>query len=130
AGRRSYYQFSSWPEPPRRRLATLLVSRLESAGGFRAVGLATSGVNGSLLLRTYLEEIYHDAATPPGVARVSLTAELSEPAKGLLLGRHTFSAAAPVAAYDADGAVQRFRQVVPPILDEVSAWLTLTSGSS
>ncbi len=123
AGTRAYYQLSSWTEPPSRRLATLLVSRFERAGSFRTAALATSGVGGSLLLRTHLDEIYHDATMSPGLARVTLSAELSDPAKGLLLGRRSFSVATPVASYDADGAVQGLRQAVATVLDEVSVWV-------
>ena len=123
AGTRAYYQFSSWTEPPSRRLDALLAARLERAGAFRTAGLATSGIKGSLLLRTRLDELYHDAATPPGVARITLTAELIDPEKGLLLGRRTFTAEAPVASYDADGAVQGLRQALATLLDDVSAWV-------
>jgi cholesterol transport system auxiliary component len=127
AGTRAYYQFSSWTEPPSRRLATLLASRLEHAGSFRTAVMATSNVRGSLLLRTHLEELYHDATTPPGVARVTLTAELSDPAKGRLLGRRTFSVAAPVASYDADGAVRGLSQALAMLLDDVSEWVIGTA---
>ena len=123
AGTRAYYQLSSWTEPPGRRLDTLLASRLERTGAFRAAGLATSGVRGSLLLRTRLEEFYHDAATPPGVARIVLTAELIDLEKGLLLDRRNFTAEAPVASYDAEGAVQGLRQALADLLDDVSAWV-------
>lgn len=128
AGTRAYYQFSSWTEPPSRRLASLLVSRFERAGSFRTVVLATSGVRGSLLLRMHLDEIYHDATMPPGVARVTLTAELSDLANGLLLGRNTFSAAAQVTSYDADGAVQGLRQAMATLLDDVSIWAIATAA--
>jgi hypothetical protein len=60
----------------------MFVSRLEQSGAFRTTVLATSGVTGSLLLRTHLVEIYHDASTSPGVARVTVTAELSDTARG------------------------------------------------
>jgi cholesterol transport system auxiliary component len=122
AGTRGIYQFSRWTEPPARAFAQMLVVRLEQTGAFRGAFLATSGVAGSLLLRTHLVEIYHDAATPPGVARATLVAELSDPAKGVLLARRSFTAAAPAGAYDAAGAVQGLREAVATLVDEVATW--------
>jgi cholesterol transport system auxiliary component len=128
-GTREYYRFSSWTEPPSRALASMLVARLEQGGAFRNVVPATSGARSSLLLHTQLEELYHDATAPPGVARVTLAAELSDPAKGALLGRRTFTATAPAASYDADGAVSACRQAVATLLDEVVAWVVVTSSA-
>jgi ABC-type uncharacterized transport system auxiliary subunit len=124
AGTRGIYQFSRWTEPPGSGLAAMLVARLEQTGAFRTAILATGGVKGSLVLRTHLVEIYHDATTSPGVARVTLTAELSDPARGLLLGRRAFAAAAAATAYDADGAVQGAREAVGTLLDDVATWVT------
>lgn len=128
AGTRSTYQLNSWTEAPGRRTSALLLARLEAAGAFRAVAATTAGVRGELLLRTQLDEIYHDASTPPGVARVRLTAELSDPTKRLLLGRRRFSAAVPVAPFDADGAVRAIGQALGQVLDELTAWVDQRAG--
>ncbi len=122
AGQRAYYQFSSWTEPPNRGLAAQLAARLEQGGAFRAVAETTSSVRGSLLLRTHLLEIYHDATSVPGNARVGLAAELSDPAGRMLLARRTFVAAVPVRSHDAAGAVQGFDEALGTILDEVASW--------
>ena len=126
-GTRAYYRFSSWTEPPAQTMAPLLVSRLEQAHAFRAAIPATSGIKGSLLLRTRLDEFYHDAVTPPGVARVTVTAEVIDPAQGTLLGRKTFAASANSPSYDADGAVQGFRQAVTAVLDDIAGWVVEVS---
>ena len=122
SGERAYYQLSSWTEPPNRGLATLLAARLALGGAFRGAVETASSVRGSLLLRTHLVEIYHDAVEAPGVARVTLTAELSDPAGRSLLAQRSFSASAPVATYDAAGAVQGFGQAFGQLLDEVAVW--------
>jgi cholesterol transport system auxiliary component len=121
-GERAYYQLSSWTEPPNRSLATLLTARLALGGAFRGAVETASSVRGSLLLRTHLVELYHDAVEAPGVARVTLTAELSDPAGRSLLAQRSFSASAPVATYDAAGAVQGFGQAFGQLLDEVAVW--------
>jgi cholesterol transport system auxiliary component len=120
-GTRAYYQFNSWTERPGRALHELLVSRLERSGAFRKVATSGAGSDG-LVLRTRLEELYHDAANAPGSARIVLAAELLDPARGEI-ARRTFSQSAPAPSYDAPGAVQAFRQGLGALLDEVIAWL-------
>jgi len=91
-------------------------------GAFRGAVETASGVRGSLLLRTHLVELYHDAVASPGAARVTLTAELTDPAGRNLLAQRSFSASVPVVTYDAAGAVQGFGQALGQLLDEVAAW--------
>jgi cholesterol transport system auxiliary component len=122
-GMRAYYHYHSWTEPPARRIGELLAARLEKGGGFRTVASLTGPVRGELVLSTHLAELYHEAASPPGVARIVLTAELTDPARRVLVARKTFTASAPAATYDAPGAVQGFNQALAALLDEVSAWV-------
>ena len=121
-GTRAYYQFNSWTERPGRAVHDLLVARLERSGAFKAVVATDRPVAGSLVLRTDLEEIYHDAVTLPGEARIVLVAELFDSSRNASLGRRSFSQAAPAASYDAQGAVQGFRLALGALLDEVVGW--------
>lgn len=126
-GERAYYQFGTWTERPGRRITELLVMRLERAGLFKTVATAISGVQGSLVLNTHLAEFYHEAATSPGSVKVTITAELMDPARRVLLARRTFDRSAPAATYDAPGAVQAFNKAVAAILDDISAWVDATA---
>lgn len=128
-GERSYYQLSSWTEPPNRGLAAPLAARIGASGAFRGAVESMSSVRGGLLLRTHLAELYHDAADSPGLARASLNAELSDPAARSLLGQRSFSVALPVASYDAPGAVRGFGQALGQLLDEIAAWAAQTAAS-
>ena len=114
AGTRAYYQFSHWTERPQRAIHDGLASRL-GAGG-----LSRGGVP---ILVTQLEEIYHDAAQPPGVARITVTAQLVDPGTRAVLAFHRFSGSALAASYDAPGAVSGMRQALGALLDEVVAWI-------
>ena len=116
--------------PPSRRLATLLTERLRRSGAFASVTTATGGARGALVLDTQLDEIYHDAATHPGAAKISLTATLSDPAQRIVAGQHRFSASAPVPTPDAAGAVQAFDVALGPLLDDVVAWAGQTAARS
>jgi cholesterol transport system auxiliary component len=122
-GTRAYYQYHSWTASPGPRIGELLAARLERSGAFRTVASVTGTVRGDLILSIYLAELYHDAASAPGSARVSLTAELTDPARRTLVARRSFNASAPAASYDAPGAVQAFHRALGELLDEVSAWV-------
>ncbi len=117
-GTRAYYQFNRWTERPQRAIHAQLVSRLQPQG--KASGL---------VLSTHLDEIYHDASAPPGMARIALTAQLVDSASREVLARRTFSRSAPAESYDAPGAVQGFRQALGALLDDVVAWVdTVQAG--
>lgn len=127
AGTRGRYQFSHWTEPPAQRIGALLATRLQAAGSFRAVAASNSGVRGRWLLRTQVEEIYHDASSSPGTARLTVSAELSDPGRRELLGRRSFSAVVPAARFDAEGAAQGLRTALAQVLDELAAWVEVTA---
>lgn len=117
-GTRAYYQFNGWTERPGRAIHQALQARLQPSGASKR----------SLVLRTHLEEMYHDAAQPPGTARIVLSAELIDPTRNVTIARRTFSESAPAPAYDAQGAVQGFRQALGTLLDEVVVWVTQQAG--
>jgi cholesterol transport system auxiliary component len=114
SGQRAYYQFAAWTERPGRALATLLSRRLGAP-------LTTAGVRGDLVLHTHLEELYHDAATHPGSARISVSAQLAD-SHGRLVAAERFSSAAPAGAPDAAGAVAAANRATEQVLDRIAAW--------
>jgi cholesterol transport system auxiliary component len=122
-GTRAYYQLHAWTERPGQRMTELLVRRLNRAGSFRAVAIVGGGVRGDVVLATHLSEFYHDAASTPGSVKVSITSELMDRARRVVLARRTFVHTAPVATYDAPGAVLAFSSAMAVLLDEISAWV-------
>jgi cholesterol transport system auxiliary component len=122
-GERAYYVFHMWTERPSRRIADLLVMRVEQERLFKTVAAAGSGVHGDWLLNTYLTEFYHDAASSPGRVRVTMTAELTDPVARVLLARRVFDQSAATRTNDAPGAVQAFGDAVAALLDDICAWL-------
>lgn len=113
AGTRAYYQYSHWTDRPQRAIHAQLVSRLGAAGS-----------PGRFALATHLDEIYHDAAQSPGAARLTITAQLIDPADRRVLARRSFSSTVPVTSYDADGAVAGLRQALGAVLKELETWVT------
>jgi ABC-type uncharacterized transport system auxiliary subunit len=121
-GSLAYYQFSRWTEPPGVPFTRQLAARIDQSKAYRAVVIAGSGMGGSLVLATHIEEIYHDAAENPGTARVTLTAEMVDTRHRILVGRRRFSASVPVPSHDAPGAVAGCRQALGLVIDQVVAW--------
>lgn len=122
-GTRAYYQFHAWTERPSRTIGELLVVHLERSGSFKAIARATSGVQVELVLGTHLSEFYHDAAADPGRVRVSMTAELIDPVRRVLVARRTFTRSAPALTYDAPGAVQAFNKAIGTMIDDILVWV-------
>jgi ABC-type uncharacterized transport system auxiliary subunit len=111
-GTRAYYRFNFWTERPQRSVQAQLAARLESPG-----------TKPALRLRTHLDEIYHDAAEPPGVARIAITADVLDPATGAVLARRTFTRSAPAASYDAPGAVRGFNEALAALIRDIEGWV-------
>ena len=111
-GERAYYQFNRWTERPQRSIHGQLASRLQGAAA-----------PGGLRLNTHLEEIYHDATQQPGMARITITAELVDPATRRVLARRTFTRSSPAASYDAPGAVRGFNQSLAALLGDIANWV-------
>ncbi len=110
-GVRAYYQFNRWTERPQRSVHRQLAARLD--GG---------GPKDALRLDTHLDEIYHDASGQPGTARITITAELVDPATRAVRARRTFTRSAPAASYDAPGAVRGFNQALAALIDDIAGW--------
>jgi ABC-type uncharacterized transport system auxiliary subunit len=122
-GVRSYYQFSSWTESPELAINSQLILRLEQGSHFRTVVPAAAGIQGDLLLATMLDELYHDASTSPGVSRVRLSAQLSNPRMRAMIARRTFDVSLPAPSFDAAGAVQGLRDALGQVLGQLTAWV-------
>jgi cholesterol transport system auxiliary component len=112
AGTRGYYQFNRWTDRPARRIGELLGERLQRTAS-----------RAGLVLNVRLQEMYHDAADPPGTARVELATELVDGPTRTVLARRGFSQSVPAKTFDAPGAVHAFNQAVGRLLDGIEQWV-------
>ncbi len=122
-GARAHYQFASWSERPAGRIARLLVHRLAASEAFGDVASATAAVRGDWLLELQLEQMFHDDVSPPGVARIEVSAELLDWAGRRAIGRRRFVQQEPLAGESAVQAVAAFNRALARLLDEVQAWV-------
>lgn len=126
-GTRGYYQVNRWTERPNRSIHGLLVERLRESRAFARVVEPGSGVRGDLVLRTHLDEMYHDALSRPGSVHVVLVATLEDSARREVIGRQAFRGSAPATSYDAAGAVAGFDRAVGQVLNDCVSWVQLQS---
>ncbi len=122
-GTLNYYQYARWSETPARTFNALLRQRLNAAGLYDAVVSLGAGVAADYQLNTRLRDFQHDAAAVPGVARVSLEAELVRRGDGRLLAREAFQAEAPAPSHDAAGAAAGLGQASGRVIEALAAWL-------
>jgi cholesterol transport system auxiliary component len=122
-GQLGRYQHSSWAEPPGRALTFALLMELEARVVYRTVAAAGSGVRGRVLLSTHLAEIRHDASSAPGIARVTLVAELIDLPRRGLMARRTFVATSPAASHDAAGAAEACGRALATVVADVADWV-------
>ena len=122
-GARAHYQFASWSARPAGRIARLLVNRLAASEAFGDVASATAAVRGDWLLELQLEQMFHDDVSPPGVARIEVSAELLDWAGRRAIGRRRFVQQEPLAGESAVQAVAAFNRALARLLDEVQAWV-------
>jgi len=123
SGERAYYQFAAWTERPGRAFAELLSRRLGAP-------LTTAGVRGDVVLRTRLEELYHDASSTPGRVTLVVSAELVD-ASGHRVGDHQrFTRSVPTRAENAGAAVEAANRAITEVLDDIAAWCDSATGDS
>jgi len=127
-GARAHYQFASWTERPAGRIARLLVRRLAAGDAFGDVAMSTAPVRGDWLLELQLEQMFHDDVSPPGVARIELSADLVDWAARRAIGRRRFAQQEPLAAESSAQAVAAFNRALARLLDELEAWVLSQAG--
>jgi len=116
AGERAYYQFAAWTEQPGRAFSELLSRRLDAPS-------TSSGVRGDLVLRTRLEELYHDVGVRPGAVRIEVSAELIDGSGRLVGERRRFTRSVPAGEQNAAAAVAAANRAIAEVLDDIAAWL-------
>ena len=119
----SFYQLAVWTERPVRQLPRLLQQRLQARGVAGVVGVAGDPLRADWLLSLGVDTLHHDVATPPGLARVKLTAELFDRRSRMRVARQHFEASAPTATADSAAAAAAMALAVGLTFDALVPWL-------
>lgn len=119
----AFYQLASWTDRPVRQLPRLLQRRLEARGVAGAVGLLGEPLRADWVLTLGIDTLYHDVATPPGVARLALSAALFDRRDRSQASRREFRADVPTASADSAAAAAAMSEAVTLCFDQLTAWL-------
>jgi ABC-type uncharacterized transport system auxiliary subunit len=111
SGTRSRYRYSFWTEPPQAVVHAQLAARLEGDGA------------PCLVLQTEVTELFHDAVAAPGVARLTIAAQLESLPGRTTVARRSFTRTVPAAAFNAAGAVAAMRAALAGVLEDITAWV-------
>lgn len=123
AGALAYYQFASWAEPPAGQIGRLFVRRLAGARVFRDVATISATVPGDWLIDLQLDEMLHDDAVPPGVARISVFARIVDRTVHRTVDTQHFREEEALESESAEAAVQAFDVAVTRLLDAAVRWV-------
>ncbi len=122
-GALAYYQLASWTERPAEQAGRLFARRLTETGVFRDVAPLSGAVRGSWLVELQLDEMLHDNAVPPGVARISMRMRIVDRPARRTIGTRIFHEEEPLTTESAEGAAQAFEFAVARLLDASVAWV-------
>ena len=124
-----HFAHSDWVDTPARMLAPLIVSAVESAGGFRAIGPATSGIAGDLRLDTEVLRLQQEFGGGPSRVRFTLRATLSDNKTRQVISWREFDETIVSASEDAYGGVVAANRAVQLVMEQLARFCTLASGT-
>ena len=120
----AYYQLATWADRPVKRIARLLVQRLEASALVGAASELGDPLTGDWLLTLRIDQLHHDNAAPPGRGQVALTAELfNRRQTGVRIARATFGASAPAVSADSAAAAAALSAALGSAFDQLLRWL-------
>jgi ABC-type uncharacterized transport system auxiliary subunit len=119
----AFYQLASWTERPVRQLPRLLVHRLETRGVASAVGTIGDPLRADWLLTIGIDALYHDVRSPPGQARLALTAELIDRRAHTRVAYRHFASSAPTTSADSAAAAASMSLAMAQAFDELVPWV-------
>jgi cholesterol transport system auxiliary component len=122
-----HFARSDWVDTPARMLAPLIVSAVESAGGFGAVGPATSGIAGDLRLDTEVLRLQHEFGGGPSRVRFTLRATMSDNATRRVISWREFDEAVSSESEDPYGGVIAANRAVQLVMAQLAQFCTLAS---
>lgn len=124
-----HFAHSDWVDTPARMLGPLIVSAIESTGGFRAVGAVASGLSGDMRLDTEVLRLQQDFTTRPSQVRFTLRAALLDGPTRRVIASQEFEAFAPAATDDPYGGVVAANQAVQTVLAQLARFCAERAGT-
>lgn len=122
-GALAQYQLASWSERPAEQVGRLFARRLAGSGAFRDVAALSGAVQGSWLVELQLDEMLHDDAVPPGVARIAVRMRIVDRPARRTIDTRIFREEEPLQMESAESAARAFEVAVTRLLDASVRWV-------
>lgn len=122
-----HFARSDWVDTPARMLAPLIVSAVETTGGFRATGLATSGIAGDLRLDTEVLRLQQEFGDGPSRVRFTLRATLTDNATRQVMSWREFEETVRSESEDPYGGVVAANRAVQLVMQRLAGFCTQAS---
>jgi cholesterol transport system auxiliary component len=122
-----HFARSEWVDTPARMLAPLIVAAVETTGGFRAVGPATSGIAGDLRLDTEVLRLQQEFGDGPSRVRFTLRATLSDNATRQVISWREFDETVRSASEDSYGGVVAAGRAVELVTEQLARFCMLAA---
>jgi ABC-type uncharacterized transport system auxiliary subunit len=116
------YEQHRWAEPPAELVRGMLLRVLRASGRYRTVHLAGSNVHGDFVVRGRVLH-FEEVDTPSLSARVTIEADLYDPAKGMTVWSHLYEQDEPASGKDVPSVVAAINRNVQRGLGEIAASL-------
>jgi len=122
------YEYHRWAEPPTEMLEALTVRLLRTSGKYTSVQSLGSNARGDYILRGRLHSFEEVSGVSSLTARVTLEAELYDPATGTVVWSHFYTHDEPVNAKTVPAVVEALNRNARAGLEEITrsldAWFT------
>jgi len=119
---RGFYQRAAWAATPTSQFTRILQGALLCTGAFSTVTQGLEPSSAELSLATEIQDFRHDDTSPPGVARITVHAELVELEMRSLLASKTFVAEEPLKSENAEAAVLALSKASRRVSKEIADW--------
>ena len=116
------YQYALWSDPPTERMTALLLRGFESRHAFEQVTAGNLFVRANFLLRSDITQALHITEPQPGMAVISLRAQLLRFTTRAVVASNMFSRQVALQSFDANGAVRALSSATEQIVRDVVAW--------
>lgn len=116
------YQYALWSEPPTERITALLLRAFEARHVVEQVAAGSLFVKADYLLRPEIIQLMHRSEPEPGVAVVSLRAQLMRFSTRTVVATNVFNRQVELQSFDAPGAVHAISIATTEIIRDVVSW--------
>lgn len=123
-----HFAHSEWVNTPARMLAPRIIAAIETAGGFRGVASATSGIAGDMRLNTEVLRLQQEFGSGPSRVRFTLRASLLDNATRQVISWREFDETVAAESENPYGGVVAANRAVQIVMEQLSRYCAHASA--